>query len=99
MSKPNPELSHAKADIRRYVGYLAAMPYVSAVFIVGSRSPLNKKQHRVDSDWDLMPLRTGDGFILRPRKFPFKLLADLMAFRERPDAVEIWPTDQYGVLQ
>lgn len=99
MSKPNPNLSHNTQDIARYVQHVAAMSYVSTIYIVGSRSPLSRKESRPDSDWDLMIERSGEGHIMQPRKWPHLLLADLMPYRERPDMVEIWPEDKHGILK
>ena len=100
MSQAQPHLDGTTESIGRFVRYLGAMSYVGRVFLVGSRSPFSHKEPHDGSDWDLMVERLGPGHIMWPRKWPFELHCDLMGWQpERPDAVEVWPTDEHGVFK
>ena len=83
---------------------LSGNQHVQAVYIAGSRTPLSRKKPTPDSDWDLIVV-SDLGRVLKllaPRIY-FKLHADVIVLKPeqlqyKPDAVMIWPTDEYGIL-
>ena len=91
-------LSNKLSDVKCFVEHLSHMSYVERIWLVGSRSPLSHKKARFESDWDLMPQLIVDGHIPRPRNHVWNLAVDIFSYRERPDMVEIWPSDNYNIF-
>lgn len=76
---------------------------VESVWLAGSRSPKHYKQHRDDSDWDLVLSVNSVFRIAQPRQTD-KIHADLvMTMRldvdQFPFAVPLYPDDPYGLLK
>lgn len=107
MSKSRPDLSNSKEHIAELVlKTLATQRQVNAIRLSGSRSPLSKKPARDDSDWDLSVVV--DEKLLHIFKLPdyrktsHRLHVDVAVRTTSTidrNSVEIWPTDEYGVLQ
>lgn len=99
MSKLVAGQSNEIEDVVKYIHHISNSTYVKRIFIVGSRSPLSKKTARPDSDWDIMVEKDPeDGYLPRPRTWAIPVALDIFSMQDREDAVEIWPTDEQGVL-
>ena len=101
MSSARPDLPNDVAAARSYVKWVGALDVVDRVMVSGSRA---KGTSRPDSDWDLIavsdvsPLR-----IVQPRDTK-QLHADLAVSKPDglhrfPNAVEVWPNDEKGLLK
>jgi len=80
---------------------------VDAIYLHGSRSPLRTKKPNDESDWDIVVITKVYKLTLALPRVSHKLHADLLIVHEstfekwknaNSKAVEIWPTDNYEVL-
>lgn len=101
VSKP----SHLPCDpqsVKRYCEKIIRLPMVESVWLAGSRSPKHYKQHRVDSDWDLVLSVTSVFRIAQPRTTD-AIHADLVMTMKSdvdqfPHAVPLYPSDPHNLL-
>lgn len=103
MSKSRPDLDNSIEKTREIVAYLSRLSPIVSIHIAGSRSPLKTKEPREDSDWDLIAIRTNPVYHVPSLRQNKGYHGDLLLLN--PDqhmghykAVEIWPTDEYGIL-
>ena len=104
MSKPRKDLSTDCSSLQKYVSWLGANKNVVSVYLAGSRSPLRSKQHKEDSDWDLVVFTK-----LKKLKFPnprnqFKIHVDLLVVHDSKvdrykKSVQLWPEDTHKVFE
>lgn len=109
MAKPRPDLPNKTANAKAYVlNFLATLPNIVEVRLAGSRSPLRQKTITAESDWDFLVVLDIDyPFKMRSPRELGLLHADVTIItrtsREAAKAfdtvtVQIWPTDEYGIL-
>lgn len=100
MSRPRPDLPNDVASAKAYVDWLANLGIGEKILLAGSRG---NGTATADSDWDFVlvtdisPLR-----IVQPRDMG-RLHADLAVALPGAEArfhtaVEVWPTDEKGLL-
>ena len=109
MSKGCPDnLSVNVVDIRDYVhNFLGKINGVIEVRLWGSRSPMKAKQHRANSDWDLLLICENHVLIPDPKLRSVGIYVDVASvskkhwdsFKDKnTTSVQIYPVDEYGVL-
>lgn len=88
---------------KSYVEWLANLGVADVILIGGSRSPLREKQPHKDSDWDFVLVTKIQNFKIVSPRTGNRLHGDLLVIT--PDKLqymhklaEIWPNDEYGVL-
>lgn len=96
-------LKKSKKDIRGLVKLLGSKSFISKVYLKGSRSPLSKKQHRRDSDWDLVIQMNNDKGFVQTNLRKLNYFADLTKINvggKLPlECVELYPEDKHNILK
>lgn len=101
MSKES-DLPNDIESARRFVKRLINLGVFDKIFLSGSRSPLREKQPMKHSDWDFIGLTSIPKLVIaRPRETrelhgDVGIVYDLKDVRKK--SVEIFPTDDYGIL-
>lgn len=94
---PN-DLDSARSFIERII----KLGVFDKIFLSGSRSPLREKQPKSHSDWDFIGVTSIPKLVIaRPRATKelhgdIGIVYDLKDVRKK--SVEIYPTDDYGIL-
>ena len=111
MSKPRPDLTVSKSVEKKIVKWLGNLHMVERVMITGSRSPKSGRKPRKDSDWDIVVVSNAKNLILPDLEKTYGFHGHITVMSEEfieglvPESmvgkklVEIYPTDEYGVLK
>lgn len=100
MSAKREGYSYSKANVRKVVEYLSRIDVVQRIDLYGSRSPKSNKKARRYSDWDLLVITENETVYPRVDDI-FMTAVDIRQARPNhnwPNAVELWPVDEVGVL-
>lgn len=107
MSQPRTDLDVSATAVASYIDWLGGLDLVTTIYCFGSRSPKSKRDAREDSDWDFAAITRGTAKVTIPNPRRQGLHLDVLTIPSdkeelwlsyKPAAVEIWPTDKYGVL-
>ena len=108
MSQPRPDLKNDVQALREYITYIKQFSGLVEIRLWGSRSPLKRKQHTKDSDWDLIVVWETPTRSINPRT-RLKFHADIASlglekFKTLTGgaieaSIQIYPTDEYNILK
>lgn len=108
MSQPRPDLDNSVKALKEYITYIKNYSGLVEIRLWGSRSPLKRKQHRDDSDWDLIVVWERPTRSIDPRtRLGFH--ADIASVgkedfskwtgRAVKTSIQIYPTDKHNILK
>ena len=104
MSSPRPDLPNSASAALKVLELYTQSDKVVKVYLVGSRSPLRKKQPTETSDWDFVFITSVPNFRVQSLRESGLLHGDISYFHgedrlKRTDLAEVYPNDPYEVFK
>lgn len=95
---------NTKKAAKAYVAWLSGLGVADSIHVAGSRSPLRKKKHHKNSDWDLVLVTSVEKLKLTQPRTGNVLHGDLLIlspeqFKHQEKVAQVYPKDEHKIFK